>query len=112
MLPFTMSPTGPSRRAFLKASVVASALPALVKAAPAPPFELDEVTITELQNAMKGGKLTARSLAEKYLARIEAIDRQGPTLRSILEINPDVLAIADGLDRERKQKGARGQLHG
>ena len=61
---------------------------------------------------MRSGRFTARSLAEKYLARIEAIDRQGPTLRAVIEVNPDALALADALDAERKQKGPRGPLHG
>jgi amidase len=77
-----------------------------------PSFELEEVTITELQDAMKSGKYTARSIAEKYLARIDQIDKQGPTLNSIIELNPDALAIADALDKERKDKGPRGPLHG
>jgi amidase len=61
---------------------------------------------------MRTGRLTARSIAEKYLTRIEAIDRKGPTLRSVIEVNPDALVIADALDAERKQKGPRGPLHG
>ena len=76
------------------------------------PFELDEITIAELQDGMKSGRFTARSLAEKYTARIEEIDKQGPAINSILELNPDALAIADGLDQERKAKGPRGLLHG
>jgi amidase len=78
----------------------------------AQPFELDEATIAELQKEMDSGKLTAHSITEKYLARIEAIDRQGPTLRSVIEVNPDALEIAEALDKERKEKGARGPLHG
>ena len=61
---------------------------------------------------MRSGQLTARSIAEQYLARIESIDRNGPTLRSVIEINPDALSIADALDRERKEKGPRGPMHG
>ena len=84
-------------------------------AAPQPPaFELNEVTIGELQDGMRTGRFTARSIAEKYLARIEALDqdKKGPALNSIIELNPDALGIADRLDRERKQKGPRGPLHG
>src|SRR5258705_3135245 len=69
------------------------------------PFELDEATIASLTAGLQSGKWTARSLAEKYLARIDAIDRKGPTLRSVIEINPAALRIADALDRERKEKG-------
>jgi amidase len=76
------------------------------------PFELDEITIGELQQAMESGRLTARAIARKYLARIEAIDRRGPALRSVIEVNPDALSIAAALDKERKAKGPRGPLHG
>ena len=81
-------------------------------AARVPTFELDEITIAALQDGMKSGEYTARSIAEKYLARIDAIDQNGPAIRSVIETNPDALAIADELDKERKAKGARGPLHG
>jgi amidase len=73
---------------------------------------LEEATVAELQRRMASGEESARSLVEKYLARIEALDREGPALRSIIEINPDALAIADALDRERGSRGPRGPLHG
>ena len=75
-------------------------------------FELDEVTINELQEGMRSGKLSARSLTKKYLERIDDVDKNGPAINSVIELNPDALAIADSLDRERKSKGARGPLHG
>jgi len=75
-------------------------------------FELDEKTIAELQEGMKSGGLTARSIAEKYISRIAAIDKQGPRLNSVIELNPAALTIADALDAERKTKGPRGPLHG
>ena len=78
----------------------------------APPFELQEATVKDLQQGMESGKWTARSITEAYLHRIEALDRKGPELRSILETNPDALSIADSLDAERKSKGPRGPLHG
>jgi amidase len=77
-----------------------------------PPFELDEATIADLQAAMTSGQRTARSIVEAYLTRIEAIDRTGPTLRSVIEVNPDAVAIAEELDAERRARGARGPLHG
>ena len=77
-----------------------------------PPFEFDEITIAALQDGMKSGKHSARSIAEKYLARIAAIDKHGPAINSVIETNPDALAIADALDKERKEKGPRGPLHG
>jgi amidase len=76
------------------------------------PFDLDEITIGELQDGMKSGRFTARSLVEKYTARIHEIDKQGPAVNAIIEMNPDAFEIADALDQERKGKGPRGPLHG
>ena len=75
-------------------------------------FVLEEATIADAQAAMAAGKLSARQLVEQYLARIEQIDWSGPELRSILEINPDAMEIADALDEERRTQGPRGPLHG
>src|SRR5258708_28880888 len=75
-------------------------------------FELEETTIAELQEGMKAGRYTARGIAEKYLERIEALDKHGPAVNSVIEVNPDALALAEASDTERKQKGARGPLHG
>ncbi|PYX96541.1 MAG: amidase [Acidobacteria bacterium] len=75
-------------------------------------FELTEVTIRELQEKMRSGEVTAHALAEKYLARIEAMDKRGPAINSVIELNPDALSIADGLDKERKQNKLRGPMHG
>ena len=75
-------------------------------------FELDEATIADLQQGMETGKYTARSIVEKYLRRIDEIDRNGPAIRAVLEVNPDALAIADQLDRERRAGKVRGPLHG
>src|SRR5215471_6636355 len=68
----------------------------------APRFDLEELTVADLQQRMQSGRETARSIAEKYLARIEAIDRRGPALHSVIETNPDAMTIADTLDAERK----------
>jgi amidase len=115
-----------SRRGFVKSSLLggfaAATLPALTfskKSDTLPgyqntiePFELDEITISELAEGMTSGKYSSRSIIEKYLARIDAIDRQGPALRSVIELNPDGLSIADELDKERREKRVRGPLHG
>ncbi|MGB8916033.1 MAG: amidase [Candidatus Sulfotelmatobacter sp.] len=117
-----------NRRSFLKATVIGSAAATLSPLYPAlgaaremasssavpdlRPFELDEITIIDLQDGMKSGKFTARSLVEKYSARVAEIDKQGPAINSVIELNPDALAIAETLDQERKTKGARGPLHG
>lgn len=69
-------------------------------------------TLTELQAALTRGEVTSRRLCERYLARIDATNTRGPELRAILETNPDALAIADALDRERVERGPRGPLHG
>lgn len=76
------------------------------------PFELDEVTISDLQGGLASGKFSAAALVEKYLERIEEVDRNGPAVNSIIELNPDAPSIAESLDRERKEKGPRGPLHG
>src|SRR5579862_9833374 len=74
--------------------------------------QLEEATISQLQAAMGSGQLTAEWLAERYIERIEALDRHGPAINSVIEINPDALEIARALDRERAESGARGPLHG
>jgi amidase len=76
------------------------------------PFDLEEATIASLIGDQQSGRRTARAIAERYLARIESVDRNGPSLHSVIELNPDALAIADALDAERKSKGLRGPLHG
>jgi amidase len=75
-------------------------------------FSPEEATVDELQAAMKAGAQSSVSLVRWYLKRIEKIDRRGPTLRSVIEVNPDALAIARSLDRERRTSGPRGALHG
>jgi amidase len=76
------------------------------------PCEWEEATVADLQAAMAKGRLTAASLTKAYLQRIADLDRRGPQLRSVIEVNPDALAIARDLDRQRKAKGPRGPLHG
>ena len=136
-MPTNPSPkSSPTRRTFLQTAVLGTTARALAPmyaagaaardvSAPLPnvpvpglqpaevkPFELDEITIPELQDGMKSGKYTARSLVEKYAARIDEIDKRGPAVNAILELNPDALSIADALDQERIAKGPRGPLHG
>jgi amidase len=76
------------------------------------PFALEETTLADLQAGMTAGRMTAHSITQQYLDRIHALDRTGPTLRSVIEINPDALSIAAALDRERKAGKVRGPLHG
>src|SRR3989441_3127445 len=77
-----------------------------------PAFELDELTAADLQSGMASGKFTAHSLARKYLDRIDDIDKHGPAINSVIELNPDALSIASDLDKERKAGRVRGPLHG
>lgn len=109
-----------SRRGFLKVTARASAIAFVSSTANArtetpfaiKDFELEEITINELQAGMKSGKYTARSLVEAYLARIEEVDKNGPRVNSVIELNPEALVIADALDKERREKGSRSLLHG
>jgi amidase len=114
-------PKGVDRRAFLRmagcACAVVGPLPPQAgtpapSVPPPPPFDLEEVTLAALQEKMRSGALTAKALTEAYLRRIDAIDRRGPTLGSVIETNPDAVAIAERLDAEGKAKGPRGPLHG
>ena len=75
-------------------------------------FELNEATIQDLQAAMASGERSAHSITQAYLDRIAVFDRQGPSLRSVIETNPDALDIAEQLDREREAGTVRGPLHG
>jgi amidase len=117
-----------SRRAFLGGTAAATALVTLDSQAQAPrpagqaapagapaakAFELEEATVADLQAGLQSGKHTAHGLAERYLARIQELDRKGSLpLLSVIELNPDALAIAAALDKERKEKGPRGPMHG
>ena len=73
---------------------------------------MEEWTIAQFQAEMGAGALTARALTEFYLQRIAEIDESGPAINSVIELNPDALALADRLDAERRQSGGRGLLHG
>jgi len=75
-------------------------------------MEIPEYTIATLQTAFERGEQTAAGLTQGFLERISAIDSAGPTLASVIEVNPDAMAIAEGLDRERREQGSRGPLHG
>jgi amidase len=89
------------------------------RAAPTPPeptniaaFELEETTVAALQSGMESGRMTCHSITQQYLQRIADLDRKGPALHHVIEVNPDALSIGDALDRERKAGHARGPLHG
>jgi amidase len=112
----------PPRRQFLQTVALgtfsAAMVPALAERAAyatspeVGPSELDELTVSDLQAALASGKFTCRSLTEKYMGRIKAIDPCGPKLNSVIELNPDALSIAEELDKERKANRSRGPLHG
>jgi amidase len=112
------------RREFLRDSALAGAavaaargVPTAASAPPAvrrdvPPSPLDEATVAQLQGRFASGEASARSITQAYLDRIAAVDRGGPAVNSVIEVNPDALAIADSLDAERKTGRVRGPLHG
>ena len=129
----TTAASGVDRRTFLRVTAAGSMIAAGCGSEPAQPtdgpsqpsadspvppastaagFELDELTVTDLQQRLQSGELTSRSLAEKYLSRIAGLDQDGPTLRAVLETNPEALDQADALDRERMDGRVRGPLHG
>jgi len=81
------------------------------KPAAPPPFRLEEAAIADIHAAMKDGRLTCRSLVERYLRRIEAYDKNGPAINAIVQINPDALRLADDLDRRFAAGGLTGPLH-
>jgi amidase len=91
-----------------EAGAAAQGLPNISEAA----IQLEEATIVQMQAAMTRGGLTSLGLVNMYLERIQAIDESGPTVNSVLEVNPDARRIARQLDRERKQGQVRGPLHG
>jgi len=117
-----------NRRSFVRRSVAGAAGAAVTSVSvrtraelrdaksPSPaPFALDEVTIADLQRGMSSGKYTAELIALNYLDRIDRIDdtdKNGPGLNSVIEVNPEALAIAVGMDKERKAGRVRGPLHG
>ena len=113
-----------NRRDFLRLSAAAASGAAAAAHLPAQVFaddleeplpggiKLQDATISQLQAAMAGGRLSARSLVERYLARIRKLDQHGPHVNSVIELNPDAATIAEQLDEERRRKGPRGPLHG
>ena len=113
-----------SRREFIKTgiagSIAALTLPSLsfgrqvvkLNSYQVKPSEFDEITIEKLAEGIKSGKFTIRSVTEHYISRINEIDKNGPAVNSVIELNPEALAIADALDKELKEKGPRGPLHG
>ncbi len=100
------------RRQFLQSTAATTLAAAITKPFSPPAFEFDELTIADIQQGLQSGKYTSRQLVEKYSDRINDIDKKGPALHSVIEMNPDAEQIAVALDRERKEKGPRGPLHG
>ena len=102
------------RLALALALVLTAGAPAVPRGAqnPASAFALEEATIEQLQEWMQARRYSSRQIVDLYLERIEQIDRRGPMLGSVIEVNPDARAIADALDAERSTRGSRGPLHG
>ena len=99
------------RRDFLGAASLAASLAASAVAAPAA-SELDEITLDQISAGLKQGRFSAASLTRMYLERIQRIDKHGPAVNAVIELNPEAESIAAALDREAKAKGRRGPLHG
>jgi amidase len=122
--PSEVSPRGISRRNVLQTGILTVAGAALSSGAPAhalastedapsvKPFAFDEATISDLQGRMKSGEISAQALTQAYIERINAMDKSGPGVNSVIELNPDAISIAEALGKERKDKGPRGPMHG
>src|SRR5262245_43927446 len=112
--------TGSTRRDFLRTSGIAAAgmavAPLLAACGtvriPGAGINVEEITVAELQAAMTAGRLDAETLVNMYLSRIQSVDRSGPTLRSVQEINPDAVGIARRLDEDGKAGRRAGPAHG
>ncbi|MGO8700362.1 MAG: amidase [Limisphaerales bacterium] len=110
-----------NRREFLKSGVGGGAAALTASVSPSRAlqslwhmraFEWEEITISQLGLAMNAGRLTSAAITRQYLRRIDELDRRGPKLNSVIEINPDAIPMAKALDRERAARGPRGPLHG
>src|SRR6059058_135830 len=113
--------TGFSRRDVLKLGALAGATASLAPLATSPlaavaaataPSDFNEMTITQLKGLMASGQARSTDLVNFYLRRIQALDQGGPLVNSVIEVNPDALAIAQQLDAERQAGQVRGPLHG
>ncbi len=109
-----------NRREFLKTGLIGAAavaaasqldLNASAQTTPKP-FELEEITVAELRAGLHSGRFTSQQLVEMYSQRIADIDKQGPAINAVIEMNPDAMAIAAKADQERKSGGAQGPMHG
>ena len=108
----------PNRRHLLIGSAAGALLPTASRSQPAAgdpmatPISLEERSLADLMADLAAGRVTSQRLVAGYTERIRQIDRRGPTLASVIELNPDALEIARALDAERRAKGPRGPLHG
>ncbi len=100
------------RREFLAAGLTASAIAAGGTPSAHADADLEPMGILDLQRQLTAGTLTSRTLVARYLSRMDALDSSGPSLRSVIERNPQALAVASSLDAERAARGPRGPLHG
>ena len=103
------------RRSFLAAGGAALAGGVMLQAAKplaSASSPLEEATLDQLQAGLASGRWTSQGLVSKYLARIRSLDQAGPMLRSVIELNPEALALAAALDAERQKTGPRSALHG
>jgi amidase len=101
-----------NRRKFLATAAGALAVTQTACQPASREFDLDEISLAALSSGLQHGKWTSAQLIDFYLSRIEAVDRAGPRLNAVIELNPDAAAVAKQLDRERKDGHVRGPLHG
>jgi amidase len=123
-MPSAVNPRGISRRNALQTAILGvagaalsstntgQALASADESSSVKPFAFDEATISDLQARMTSGEISAPALTQAYIERIHAIDKAGPGVNSVIELNPDASSIAEALDKERREKGARGPMHG
>lgn len=111
-MPEQETPTGLDRRTFMAAGLALGAAPLLPESTSRPALALEDSTCATLAAGLQSGAWTSEALVRAFQARIRTLDAAGPALRSVIELNPEALAIAKALDRERTAKGPRGPLHG
>ncbi len=109
-----------NRREFLKTGVLGAAAVAAASKldlsasaqSSVKPFELEEITIAELRAGLDSGRFTSQQLVEMYSQRIAGVDKQGPAINAVIEMNPDAMEIAAKADQERKAGSVHGPMHG
>src|ERR1700733_3459809 len=114
-MPIWLDPGGTMKQvihAVAIALAMSCAAPTQAQTPSAAPFQIVEASIEDIHTAFRAGRLTARQLVQGYLDRINAYDKQGPTINSVIALNPNALAEADQRDATSRTSGLVGPLHG